>query len=50
MVDVDGSSVVVLKRCTDCNIVKPVEVEIRHRSDGRTKPGATWFVFISAAG
>lgn len=49
MVDVDGPTVVVLKRSTNRYIVVPVKVEICYGCDGRTKPGTAWFIFIGAA-
>lgn len=50
VIDVDGPSMVVLKRCTDYHVVEPVEVEVWHRCDGRAEPSAARLILVAAAG
>lgn len=41
MVDVDGSSVVILERCPDGHVPVPVQVQVADLCDGGAETGAT---------
>lgn len=49
MVDVNSSSVVILKWRTYHNVIFPIKVEVRHSCYGSTKPSSAWLIFNGTA-